>query len=113
LNRKHQSIVAQIPRRHNLPLPPSPLGLSNYDALDLEDELQHEENDGGSTVYSDFNFLNPVDVGVDEYDYLDELDGLPPELPQNYRPLTPPDEKFIEIQREKERQKEFAFLRLS
>ncbi|KAF2873817.1 hypothetical protein BDV95DRAFT_567814 [Massariosphaeria phaeospora] len=30
---------AQLPRRSHLPLPPSPLGLSNYDALDLEDEI--------------------------------------------------------------------------
>jgi hypothetical protein len=30
---------AQIPRRNHFPLPPSPLGLSNYDAFDLEDEI--------------------------------------------------------------------------
>ncbi|KAF2264797.1 hypothetical protein CC78DRAFT_568040 [Lojkania enalia] len=30
---------AQIPRRLYLPLPPSPLGLSNYDAFDLEDDI--------------------------------------------------------------------------
>jgi hypothetical protein len=33
--------VAQLPRRTYLPLPPSPLGLSNYDAFDLEDEYDH------------------------------------------------------------------------
>jgi hypothetical protein len=32
---------AQLPRRTYLPLPPSPLGLSNYDALDLEDDYDH------------------------------------------------------------------------
>lgn len=31
--------LAQAPRRDYIPLPPSPLGLSNYDALDLEDEI--------------------------------------------------------------------------
>lgn len=30
---------AQIPRRPYIPLPPSPLGLSNYDAFDLEDDI--------------------------------------------------------------------------
>ena len=106
--------MAQIPRRHYLPLPPSPLGLSNYDALDLEDELLYKDidPDGGSTLYIDFNFLNPADVGVDEYDYLDELDGISPELPQDRRPPTPPEEKILEMEREKERQREFAFLQL-
>jgi len=30
---------AQSPRRSHLPLPPSPLGLSNYDAFDIEDDI--------------------------------------------------------------------------
>lgn len=30
---------AQLPRRDYIPLPPSPLGLSNYDAFDLEEEF--------------------------------------------------------------------------
>lgn len=30
---------AQLPRRSYLPLPPSPLGLSNYDAFDIEDDI--------------------------------------------------------------------------
>ncbi|KAF2111517.1 hypothetical protein BDV96DRAFT_461720, partial [Lophiotrema nucula] len=30
---------AQIPRRSYMPLPPSPLGLSNYDAFDLDDDI--------------------------------------------------------------------------
>lgn len=30
---------AHAPRRPHLPLPPSPLGLSNYDAFDLEDDI--------------------------------------------------------------------------
>ncbi|KAJ4355397.1 uncharacterized protein N0V89_003413 [Didymosphaeria variabile] len=31
--------LSKLPRPVHLPLPPSPLGLSNYDALDLEDEI--------------------------------------------------------------------------
>ncbi|KAH7384348.1 hypothetical protein DE146DRAFT_577895, partial [Phaeosphaeria sp. MPI-PUGE-AT-0046c] len=31
--------TAQIPRRDYMPLPPSPLGLSNYDAFDADDEI--------------------------------------------------------------------------
>jgi hypothetical protein len=30
---------AQIPRREYLPLPPSPLGISNYDALDVDEDI--------------------------------------------------------------------------
>ena len=107
--------MAQIPRRHSVPLSPSTISFSNYDVLDHEDELQYNDDDseGSSTVYSDFNFLNPMNIGVDEYDYLDELDGIPHELPHDHRQLTPLDEKFVEMQKEKERQKEFAFLQLS
>ncbi|KAF9736543.1 hypothetical protein PMIN06_004825 [Paraphaeosphaeria minitans] len=35
----YSSISSKPPRPAHLPLPPSPLGLSNYDALDLEDEI--------------------------------------------------------------------------
>lgn len=35
----------QIPRRSYIPLPPSPLGLSNYDAFDIEDDLSYAQYD--------------------------------------------------------------------
>ncbi|KAF1846919.1 uncharacterized protein K460DRAFT_239852, partial [Cucurbitaria berberidis CBS 394.84] len=35
----HSPPRAQLPRRDYLPLPPSPLGLSNYDAFDVDDEI--------------------------------------------------------------------------
>lgn len=35
----HSHVYATSPRPSYLPMPPSPLGLSNYDALDLEDEI--------------------------------------------------------------------------
>ena len=65
-------------------LPPSPLGLSNYDALDFEDE------DFGISSWSDDEEANDrmdfghSDVGTqrsaidgDNYDFLDEMDGIP------------------------------------
>ncbi|CAO2655164.1 Nn.00g102280.m01.CDS01 [Neocucurbitaria sp. VM-36] len=35
----HSPPRAQLPRRDYLPLPPSPLGLSNYDAFDADDDI--------------------------------------------------------------------------
>jgi len=93
-------------------LPPSPLGLSNYDALDLEDEdFEDEGGDGcNSNIYSDFNVMNP-NTAIDEttYDYLDELDGIPHDLPEDRTP-PPPDEKLEEILMEKERQRKLSFV---
>jgi hypothetical protein len=103
---RHQSCIAQIPRRAYLPLPPSPLGLSNYDALDLEDEAYTDENaDGaeGPLIYSDFNILEPEESALDDYDG----------LPQDRRPPTPPDEREIESAREQMRQRELSFLSFS
>jgi len=94
-------------------LPPSPLGLSNYDALDLEDEGfdDHGDGDYASNIYSDFNVMNP-NTTIDEtaYDYLDELDGIPHDLPED-RPPPPPDVKLEEILMEKERQRKVSFVR--
>ncbi|CZS99238.1 uncharacterized protein RCO7_00530 [Rhynchosporium graminicola] len=92
---------------HDLPLPPSPLGVSNYDALDLEDEdVEREDseewNNGGgldriSTIYSDFNIMMPMtdDHGDDALDdHLDALHGIS----RQDRPATPataPQEECI------------------
>ncbi|PVI01478.1 hypothetical protein DM02DRAFT_654499 [Periconia macrospinosa] len=80
-------------RRSYLPLPPSPLGLSNYDAFDQEDDIPDpyahldeeyetaEQSDvhGHSTalsqthsVYSDFSILNPDQPVFGDYDQVDE-----------------------------------------
>jgi len=111
-----REIVVQKPR-HELPLPPSPLGLSNYDALDLEDEMDDEEenHEGGiirtTSIYSDFNILNPSTSDETDYDYLDALDGITPEdLPDT--PPEPPEETILEALREKERQGDSYFVRL-
>jgi len=99
------------PRYHELP--PSPLGLSNYDALDLEDEVWDDDQGDScaSNIYSDFNIMNPfTSIDDDSYDYLDELDGIPHEMPED-RPPPPPDEQFSEILKERERQKEICFVK--
>lgn len=108
-----QVMHVQRPRYLDIPPPPSPLGLSNYDALDLEDEDMFDNENGegdhagSSVIYSDFNKMNQCSmVDGDEYDYLDELDGIEPEE----RPPPPLDERVVEMMREKERQKELYFV---
>lgn len=108
-----RELVVPKPRCHDFPLPPSPLGLSNYDALDLEDELfEDEQEDGaerGSSVYSDFNIMNPETSDGDPYEYLDALDGIIPEdLPDT--PPPPPEESIVELLKEKGRQGESRFV---
>ncbi len=113
-----RQVMVQKPRSYDTPLPPSPLGLSNYDALDLDDEMwgEDEDHDGSNSgIYSDFNIMKPVGMGSgdgDEYDYLDELDGIPNELAElpEERPPPPPDERMVEMLKEKERQKELCFV---
>jgi hypothetical protein len=112
-----REIVVQKPRYHDLPLPPSPLGLSNYDALDLEDMSNgdHDGQDGGidrtCSIYSDFNIMNPMSSDGDDYDYLDALDGISPlDLPDT--PPLPPEESIVEMLREKERQGDSYFVHL-
>ncbi|KAG0648645.1 hypothetical protein D0Z07_4907 [Hyphodiscus hymeniophilus] len=108
-----REIVVQKPRHHDLPLPPSPLGLSNYDALDLEDEFadeddEYQEHQNGiertSSIYSDFNIMNPTSTGDDDYGYLDALDGISEQDLPDTPPAPPAEEGIIEILREKERQ---------
>ncbi|KAI9816755.1 MAG: hypothetical protein M1827_001400 [Pycnora praestabilis] len=114
---RSSSCFAQVPRRIYVPLPPSPLGLSNYDALDLEDGL-HNDDDGddeeagdaavAQALYSDFNILDSSEPIMDEYDSLDKIDGVP----KDERPPSPPDEKIVEMMREAQRQKEISFVDL-
>ncbi|RFU33736.1 hypothetical protein B7463_g2594, partial [Scytalidium lignicola] len=115
------------------PLPPSPLGLSNYDALDLEDEPcccdwgnddgendgernQDAVDDGGpnkvSDIYSDFNIMNPTTELGEGYEYLDALDGLSPYGFPDMPPSPPPEEAVIEILKEKEREGDSYFVKL-
>ena len=61
-----------------IPPPPSPLGLSNYDAFDLEDDLDEEAGEievevgveGSDSIYSDFSVLDPAGSDIEDYDSL-------------------------------------------
>lgn len=120
-----RQIVIQKPRGHEIQLPPSPLGLSAYDALDLEDDISHPyEDDHGidrpdgigriSAIYSDFNIMNPVtgDDG-DDWGYLDALDGIQPEDLPDTPPAPPEDtDTIVEMLKEKERQGDSYFVRI-
>ena len=101
-----KEIVMQKPRTYEMPLPPSPLGLSNYDAFDLEDDTldgdSEEGVDGHSPFYSDFSIMNPSSDS-DGYDYLDALDGIMPDDLPSTPPPPPLEDGIVEMLREKER----------
>jgi hypothetical protein len=117
-----RQIVIQKPRCNEIPLPPSPLGLSAYDALDLEDEISdpYEEDfgidrsngiDKISAIYSDFNIMNPVssEGDGDDWGFLDALDGIQPQdLPDT--PPAPLEDSIVDLLREKERQRDGYFV---
>lgn len=111
-----REIVLQKPRIHELPLPPSPLGLSNYDALDLEDEFddhcQDEGMDEMSSIYSDFNIMNPVTSDSDDYDYLDAIDGISSQDLPDTPPSPPEDSSVVEMLKERERTGDSFFVRI-
>lgn len=112
-----REIVVPKPRCHEMPLPPSPLGLSNYDALDLEDELEGSDDEGGgaercSSIYSDFNIMNPVTSDGDAYDYLDALDGILPEDLPDTPPPPPPEDSIVELLRDRRSQGQSMFVQL-
>lgn len=115
-----REILIQKPRIHEMPLPPSPLGLSNYDALDLEDEISEHEGDCEgddvdriSTIYSDFNIMNPITSSEDDdYDYLDALDGIQSDVLPDTPPSPPEEESIVEMLREKEREGDSYFVQL-
>jgi len=111
-----KQIVAQKPRcleAAEVSLPPSPLGLSNYDAFDLDDDdISDGFCDGGidrtSAIYSDFNIMNPTAGDGDDYDYLDALDGISIQDLPDTPPAPPPPECCIaDIMRERERNREY------
>jgi hypothetical protein len=114
-------------RRHTKPepLPPSPLGVSNYDALDewpsyLNDE---DEDNGGQDfgyfagastgeediVYSDFNFFDPDPQHAKDEEYDDPFAVLPSQILNPARPPSPPDEPFRKMLKEQERSGSFRF----
>jgi hypothetical protein len=103
-----REVVLQKPRFLDLPLPPSPLGLSNYDALDLEDEyLEDHEHDEGvdrvPVIYSDFNIMNPNSNDDEDYEFLDALDGISKEDLPDEPPTPPPEDSIVEMLKEDQR----------
>jgi predicted small lipoprotein YifL len=113
------------------PVMPSPLGLSNYDALDDEDGYYDDEHlycsscpnspkkekplerKKNGDYYSDFNFFDhtPNDRESDEeYDDPFSLSVLPVEIVMDKRPPSPPDSRLLELMKEKEREREVLFL---
>ncbi|KAF5877763.1 uncharacterized protein Bfra_002131 [Botrytis fragariae] len=95
----------QNKRWNEFVLPPSPLGRSNYDVLDSEDEMLMDELEDGceKMIYSDFNVMCSSEEGEDEYEYLDTLDGLSPE-DLHEQPLSPPEDgRIVEMLKEEER----------
>ena len=120
-----RQIVIRKPGCHEPP-PPSPLGLSAYDAFDLEDDISDPyEDDHGiersdgidkiSAIYSDFNILNPAtsDDGGDDWGYLDALDGIQPEDLPDMPPPPPEDANtIVEMLKEKERQGDSYFVQV-
>lgn len=80
--RKIKALKELVLPRPKFPPPQSPLGTSNYDALDLEDEIM-EDGESSSDIYSDFRIMKPTTADGDRgCDYLDELDDIPCKLPQ-------------------------------
>jgi hypothetical protein len=119
---------SQIPRRDYIPLPPSPLGLSNYDAFDLEDDPHDDGEDGidifgrGGTpsppsIYTDWNVLDPNESVVSDYDNIEAFAGGTASLMHAINETErraelrrqQEAERAAEIKAEKERQRNFLF----
>jgi hypothetical protein len=114
-------------------VPPSPLGfLSNYDALDDEDdwyESYHEEESDplpnmpktariegkqeDKSYYSDWNYVDlqacrGSEGGDDDEEDVFHLNARPSEMAKEKRPPSPPEDKLIELLKEKQRQREIT-----
>jgi hypothetical protein len=104
-----RELVLQKPRSHDLPLPPSPLGLSNYDALDLEDHHLDEDDEyeegmeRDPAIYSDFNIMLPSTSNGEDYEYLDALDGISKDDLPDEPPTPPPEDSIVEMLKEDQR----------
>lgn len=95
------------PHRQRLPLPPSPLGLTNYDAIDDEDVFSDDEDgDGGALIYTDWNVLQPTEPLTRDHDALYAFEGviLREEI------LGTAEEHVDELMEERQRQKQVAFV---
>jgi len=119
------------------PLPPSPLGVSNYDALDDWHGYDEEDDDPCQShfpapdksyypvdsaykpnaktdeVYSDFNFFDPDSNIPDDDDFDDPFAVLPPELLKINSLPTLKDEPFIKAMKEEERSRGLMFYKVA
>ena len=114
-HRRHRSSTVQHPHRQYIPPSPSPLGLSNYDALDQEGDPYSEdeyEDADSSSIYSNFNVLDSNEPVINDYDSLASFDDTIIEYEDTgeQRPPTPPREEILKLVMERERQKEFSFV---
>lgn len=113
----------------NSPTNDSPLGLSNYDALDDEDDWYdsyHDEDEeadealprspkavlgpkvetvADKAYYADWN-LRDADEEDENDDDSGVFDALPAELVSDKRPPSPPEGRIVEILKEQEREQE-------
>jgi hypothetical protein len=71
------------PRRQHIPLPPSPLALTNYDIFDNEDGYFDSDSDSeadgsddkSNLIYSDFNILDPSEPVIEDHDSISAFDS--------------------------------------
>ena len=122
--------------RRQIRIPPSPLGISNYAALDDEEPFFEEETFGSESenrneIYSDFNVLDPVERDSHLAAEEDQLHSVFARAPlemsplqlrreeimadevvaREERPPSPPD-LLHDVLKEKERQGEMSFMEL-
>lgn len=125
---KQQAPSPHVPRRDYIPLPPSPLGLSNYDALDSEDDFDDEDGvcdwsfgggDGGDT--EEVERLGPAEPVTDDHDSIEAfaspettaLMNIPPPIGRAYDVAY--EARMLKSDGDlpkEERQRVYAFVRL-
>ncbi|QSS55285.1 hypothetical protein I7I53_03127 [Histoplasma capsulatum var. duboisii H88] len=105
------------PRRQYIPLPPSPLYLTNYDIFDNEDgyfdsdsDTETEGDGRNSRIYSDFNILEPSEPVLDDHDAIASFDSLTFGSQFLLTEMLTEDEKSIGTRLEQKRQKEVSFV---
>lgn len=98
--------VDGFPTQQYIPSPSSPLGLSNYDAFDDEDDHLDGETDAivvCETIYSDFSILDTTKSNLEDYASLSpfsddegEINSVT-ELGENIIELVMENEKYDEV----------------
>ena len=106
----------RAPPKPFVPPPPSPLGLSNYDALDDDYPMDGLDEESGNTdYYSDFSVLeaDDGDTTTEEHKVQEtEPFMLPEPMLKEQKLPSPPDEMLVEMMTMKERKREVMFVEL-